>query len=244
MLAHKIILITGANRGIGLGLVKQSLAAGAQVIAGCRNPTAATALHTLQHDYSNTLVITQLDVTSDTDITTAYDTTTSNYPRLDAIINNVGVYSTPTLMKETRDNINSVINVNATSAIMVTQTFAPLLKPTPGTRPTVLNITSGVGSFKGATHPFAGAYRLSKTAMNMATRLLSFELGPKGVTLVAVNPGWVDTDMGSAVSKAPLSVEKSSEGILEILKKCLEDVHDTNKWNGNYFHYNGEPREF
>ncbi len=227
------ILITGANRGIGLALVEQYLAAGSsRVYATCREPDAAAALHALADANPENLRILQLDVDDEASIQRAVSLVSAEIGGLDALINNAGVSGGDDSRNIGQLNsaaVAAVITTNAVAPLIVTQAFRSLLKR--ADNPRVVMISSGLGSLARADGG-AYAYRMSKAAMNMAARVLAFDDAMAGITTVTVAPGWVRTDMGG--TSASLAPEESASALLALIQRL--DASD----NGRFYRYDGD----
>lgn len=226
------ILITGANRGIGLALVEQYLAAGGyRIFASCRNPDAAAALNAMAEANPETLRILQLDVDDEASIKRAMDAISVDSDSLDALINNAGVSGgddTRTLGQLDSAAVAAVISTNAVAPLIVTQACRDLLKRSDN--PRVVMISSGLGSLA-RVDGNAYAYRMSKAAMNMAARVLAFDDAMAGITTVTLAPGWVRTDMGGP--SANLAPEESASALLALIEKL--GATD----NGRFYRYDG-----
>jgi len=225
------VLVTGANRGIGLALTEALLGNGYAVVAGCRNTDAATHLQQLAAAYPDSLEIVFLDVTSDETVAAAAAKIRSTRSRLDVVVNNAG------LMPETGNEsiadlplvqFRSAFETNVIGCARVIRSFLPLLRDSD--RPRILNVTSGLGSISTREDATYYAYAASKAALNMLTRSIAFELMPKGIITVAISPGWVRTDMGGY--DAPLSPPRS-------LVHAIETVGP--EMNGEFLDRNGTP---
>ncbi len=226
------ILITGANRGIGLALVEQYLAAGGyRVFASCRNPEAASALNAMAEANPETLRILQLDVDDEASIKRAVDAISVDSDSLDALINNAGVSGgddTRNLGQLDSAAVAAVITTNAVAPLIVTQACRDLLKRSDN--PRVVMISSGLGSLA-RVDGNAYAYRMSKAAMNMAARVLAFDEAMAGIRTVTLAPGWVRTDMGGP--SANLAPEESASALLALIEKL--GATD----NGRFYRYDG-----
>ncbi len=226
------ILITGANRGIGLALVEQYLAEGNyRVYATCRDPDSAATLNTLANANAGSLRILQMDVDDETSIKRAVDTVSADTDSLDALINNAGVSGggdTRNLGQLDSAAVAAVITTNAVAPLIVTQACRDLLKRSDN--PRVVMISSGLGSLA-RVDGSAYAYRMSKAAMNMAARVLAFDEAMAGITTVTLAPGWVRTDMGGP--SANLAPEESASALLALIEKL--GATD----NGRFYRYDG-----
>lgn len=222
--------ITGANRGIGLGLVHHCLKRGDRLFAACRSPEKALELNRLQEEHHNRLHVFPLDVTSQTSIDSAVAVVEGFSDGLDVLYNNAGVGGgTAALGKITERDLVDTFRVNSVAPLRVTQALLPLLYR--GNRPVIANITSRMGSIADNGSGGDYAYRASKAALNMINKSLAVDLASKGIITVVIHPGWVQTDMGGR--RAHLTVDESVEGILNVVDGL--DAGDSGRflaWNG------------
>ena len=225
------ILITGANRGIGLALTRQLLQDDARVFATCRAPERADDLNALAQHHPERLTILQLDVNDEASIESAVASVAAKTDALDLLINNAGIGGDDSgriLGQLTAAEVSHVITTNAVGPLILTQACRDLL--TTGDNPRVVMISSGLGSLQ-RTSGTSYAYRMSKAAMNMAARVLAFDSAMTGITTVTMNPGWVQTDMGGP--SAALTPEESGSALRTLIKRL------TPADNGKFFQYDG-----
>jgi NAD(P)-dependent dehydrogenase (short-subunit alcohol dehydrogenase family) len=202
------ILITGANRGIGLEFVRQYAKDGATLIACCRDPSKAAELNKIAGASSGKIRVIALDVAS----TSSIDALARDLKgtALDIVINNAGI-SGP--RQQGADAIDpegwlETFRVNAVAPVLVAQALRENLKK--GHDKKLVAITS----FMGSTANHGGgmyAYRSSKAALNNAMRGLSREWSSDGIAIAILHPGWVRTDMGG--KGAPVAPEDSVAGL-------------------------------
>jgi len=210
------ILITGANRGIGLALTRELLGLGHTVVAACRNPGAAQELKDMEAVNRDAIRIVHLDLTSDGSVRDAVEATAACIPRLDVLVNNAAVFP-----EEGNESIEAIdlahfgaaFDTNVTGTIRVTRAFLPLLEKSKA--PRIVNISSGAGSVSDKEDFGYYAYSASKAALNMVTRAMAAELKPRRICVVALSPGWVKTEMGGP--NAPLTPEESAHSIAATL---------------------------
>lgn len=204
----RTVLITGANRGIGLEFAKQYHAAGWNVIATAREPKGADDLRGIDKD----LDIVRLDVT-DPDSVAALIATLKDQP-IDLLINNAGLGGGVSALADVKaDEYERVLQVNAIGPMRVTQALLPNLKA--GKGKTVVSISSGLGSIANNTGGGFYGYRESKAALNMFMRTIAAELKDDGFICIAMSPGWVKTDMGG--ENAQLTPEESISGMRKVI---------------------------
>lgn len=197
-------VITGANRGIGLALARQLTERGEEVIATARNPVEATELVALGGR------VVPLDVQSD-DSVQAFAQALGNEP-IDVLINNAGMAIRDGLGSLDFEGMTSVLDTNAVGPLRVLQAVLPQVKARGGK---VVNVSSRMGSIGENDSGGMYAYRMSKAALNMAVSVCANDLKDTGVTVVAIHPGWVKTDMGG--SNAQLEVDDAAACILKTI---------------------------
>ncbi len=223
------VVITGSNRGIGLGLTRAYLHRGDQVFACCRNPETATELNALQQEFT-TLHVIPLEVTSPASIDLAAAVVKGFTGGIDILINNAGVGGgTEHIGALTEEDLVNIFRVNSVAPILITQAFMALLES--GKNARIVHISSKMGSIADNGSGGYYGYRASKAALNMLNSCLSIDLGKKIISIV-INPGWVRTDMGG--QGATLDVETSTEGIVNVVD------HLAPKDSGRFLEWNGD----
>ena len=188
------ILITGANRGLGLEFAKQYAEAGYRVFAAVREPGKASALQALakRHD---ALRIHELAVTDPSSVR-ALAGALADEP-IDILLNNAGWYG-PKRQSAGQvdfDGFLETLRINTIAPLQLVEAFLPHVAN--GERKLLVAITSGMGSIADSSGGFY-AYRASKAALNMTFHNLALDLKAQGIISVVCNPGWVKTDMGGA----------------------------------------------
>ena len=208
-------LVTGANRGLGLEFVRQLLARGDRVVATCRHPGKATALNTLAGEHPGRLHVLPLDVADPRAIAELQRELlllADDGDRLDLLVNGAGVlHSGERFGSVSAVNLDDSFRTNAMGPFLLTQALATRLAD--GAR--VANITSQLGSIANTTRFGTPSYDISKAAQNMATALLAAALRERGIVVIALHPGWVQTDMGGA--GATVTPEQSVTGLLRVI---------------------------
>jgi NAD(P)-dependent dehydrogenase (short-subunit alcohol dehydrogenase family) len=206
--------ISGTNRGIGLELVRQLLARGDRVVAGCRHPGRALKLTELTAAYPGHLHIVPLDLDKERSIAEFAREAAMITDSIDVLINGAGVLVSGERFGElTTKTFADTFHTNVIGPLLLTQALAPALAR--GRRSRVINISSEIGSLADTNGFHTPSYAVSKAALNMITRLLAAELRPHDVTVISLHPGWVRTDMGGA--SAPLGVAESVAGMLRVI---------------------------
>lgn len=232
------VLITGAGRGLGLGLTRAYLERGDRVLAGYRSLDHAPGLGEAMERYGEQVVPVPLEVTSEESIRGALARAHEVTDSLDVLINNAGmgqeewadwtadgrrVFDAPKALE--------VLAVNAVGPLIVAQTFSAMLIA--GRDPRIVNVSSDMGSLTLRAQTHSETYAASKAALNMYTRTLAWDLRQEGVIVVTVHPGWVASDMGGPNATLPLE-EASGYMITLTDRLTLED-------SGKYFRYDGSP---
>jgi NAD(P)-dependent dehydrogenase (short-subunit alcohol dehydrogenase family) len=217
-----VVLVTGANRGLGLEFARQYKEAGWQVIGTARKPDAATELQGLD------VTVVQLDVTDANSI--ARMAMDLDGQPIDLLINNAGVLSMQDTLPQT--DIEAVVwalNVNTLGPMRVSQALLPNLSK--GKGKTIVSISSGLGSIERNGGGRFYGYRESKAALNMFTRSLAAELRDEGFIVIVMDPGWVQTDMGGP--NATLTPEQSIRGVRAVIDGlAAEDTGTFRKHDG------------
>ena len=202
----KTAFITGGNRGIGYAIAKGLLKADFQVIIGSRAlKKGKEAVEKLNSPLVSTV---QIDIAEDDSINNAFNELNGKIDRLDVLINNAGIYPDNgfNILTIDRDLLTKTLNVNTFGAIKTTQILLPLLEKADQAR--VINYSSGYGQLAGLSASVP-SYCLSKLALNGATIMLADALASKNITVNAVDPGWVSSDMGG--ENAPRTTEQGAD---------------------------------
>jgi NAD(P)-dependent dehydrogenase (short-subunit alcohol dehydrogenase family) len=219
---HGTVLITGANRGLGLEFSRQYAADGWHVIACCRDPKDAPELKKLKTE------VHALDVTSQDSIDQLAKTLKGK--PIDVLVNNAGTHGDRRPFGET--DVALWKQIFAVNTIAPYQVLAALLDNlVAGAQKKVVNISSKVGSIGDGPSGGSYAYRSSKTALNMVMMNAAHELRNHGITILLIHPGWVQTDMGGP--SAPVTIEQSITGVRRIIDKA------TPAETGHFYDYTG-----
>ncbi|MET0904512.1 MAG: SDR family oxidoreductase [Tardiphaga sp.] len=199
---HRVALVTGANKGIGLEIARQLAEAGLTVLIGARDPEKGQKAANDLAASGLRAEFVQLDVTDETSIAAAAEQIATNHDRLDILVNNAGIADLADGPPSTASltAVRRIIETNFIGQLAVTQAMLPLLRKSPSGR--IVNLSSPLGSMAIAhdpTSPFH-AYRLigyntSKAALNMLTLQLAGELEGSSIAVNAVVPGFVQTDL-------------------------------------------------
>jgi NAD(P)-dependent dehydrogenase (short-subunit alcohol dehydrogenase family) len=226
------VLITGANRGLGLEFARQYLVDGWLVYATCRDPSSASELQKLAPGSGGKLKILAMDVTDLESVRKA--AADLDGEPIDLLLNNAGVGGPrgQTLGNIDYDAWAKVLDANTLGPLRVAEAFVEHVARSQ--RKLIVTLTSGMGSIGDNTSGGAFAYRSSKAAVNMVMRSLAVDLAPVGITCLVINPGWVRTDMGG-----PHGTQSPAENIAKLrrLIDSLEPAH-----SGKFINHDG--REF
>jgi len=226
------VLITGANRGLGLALTKEYLARGATVLAGARTPEKASVLHELRARHCETLEIVPLDVADANSVAQAARLVAARSDRIDVLVNNAayGGVKDGTLEELDIAATLGLFDINVMGPLRVTQAMLPLLQKADDAK--VAMISSGLGAITPVQSCDSLAYGSSKAALNHLARSLAFDLKRYGILVTAINPGWMRTDMGGP--KAPLLPEQSAAGIAKVIESLTPaDSSQWFNWDGH-----------
>ena len=227
----KHCLVTGANRGIGLEFVRQLLTRGDRVIATCRHPGKATALNTLTGEYPGHLHVLPLDVASEKSRAELVHELPLVAGRVDLLINNAGVlHSGERFGQLSAAHLDDSFRTNASGPLLLTEALAPALSD----GATVANLSSTLGSIANTGRFGTPSYNISKAAQNMATVLLAHALRDRGIRVVALHPGWVQTEMGG--DGAQIEATASVAGLLRVIDGLTLDD------SGRFLDWQGQPQ--
>ncbi|MEP2776393.1 MAG: SDR family oxidoreductase [Luteolibacter sp.] len=222
------VLITGANRGLGLEFAKQYSEGGYTVIGTARTPEEATELKATGAE------IMKLDVTSEEDISVLAATLKGR--KLDILINNAGYFG-PTLSvgkgnakidNITREEMIDCFTVNTMGPIFISQALLPNLKLSKA--PKIINISTRSSQLS-TPRAKAWGYGVSKAGLNMVTNNLHGELSKKGFIVISLAPGHNQTDMGT--ERAELKPEDSIAKMIPLIEKL------TKQQSGRFWYYDG-----
>ncbi len=205
------VLVTGANRGIGLEFVRQYGADGWRVAACCRHPSRAGDLRAVDGNVSShPLDIGDFDAIDELARTLRDET-------IDVLVNNAGVYGAgpQSLTALDYDDWAEVFRIDCMAQIRMARAF--LDQVARSDRKVIVAITSKMGSIDDNSSGGAYVYRTAKAALNMAYRSLAIDLAPRGIIAALIHPGWVKTDMGGG--GAPIPVQDSVAGMRRLIER-------------------------
>jgi len=217
-----LVLITGANRGLGLEFARQYAGDGWEVIGCCRHPKAAGALSQVATTTVKLDVIDARDVTA---LSKRFAATT-----IDVLVCNAGVAGTraPVLTATTQADFDGVMRTNVLGPMWLTAALAGRVAA--GGK--IAYLSSRMGSIAAMANSGSALYRASKAALNAIVRAAALELAPRGVIAIALHPGWVKTDLGG--SGADIDAPTSVAGMRSVLERA--GVRES----GRFFDYTGK----
>jgi len=218
------VLITGANRGLGLEYASQFAERGYTVIGTARKPAEAEEL-TVVADR-----VEQLDVADPASVAALAKRLEG--VSIDILINNAGIFERQDVSIDTVDfeMMERTFAVNTLGPLRVTRALLPNLRA--GHRKLIVSMSSQLGSIENSNGRWY-AYRASKSALNQFNKIWSVELGPDGFTCVVVHPGWVRTDMGGP--NATYGTEESVAGLVGVIEGLSQED------NGRFYDFQGKP---
>jgi NAD(P)-dependent dehydrogenase (short-subunit alcohol dehydrogenase family) len=208
------ILVTGANKGIGLEICRQLARPGHHVILSARSAERGEkAVEDLAKEGLKVEFLL-LDTSDEASIPRAVHELKQRIKALHVLINNAAILDTwqGTILDAKAADLRNTFVTNTLGPILLTQALLPLLEAGKPSR--VINVSSQLGSVQNMTDGWAG-YGISKAALNAATRKLAPALAPRGISVNAASPGWVRTDMGG--ESAHLPVEKGAQNIIRLV---------------------------
>lgn len=225
------VLISGANRGLGLALTAHFAKAGWKVLAGCREPEQAQALTALKTDGSKdgNIEIFKLDVTDAGDVS-ALVRRLGGQP-LDVLINNAGILDAnrTDLGAIDYDEWAQIFAINSMAPVRMSLALKEHLAR--AATPRIVTVSSEMGSLN---QDLEGAicYRTSKAAVNKAMQVLATNFASDGIIVVPIHPGWVRTDMGGP--QAAISPEQSAKGIFALTTSLTQEM------SGRFWTWDGQ----
>ncbi len=226
MMAHQV-LITGANRGLGLEFTKQYAADGWNVLACCRHSQSAVQLQVLAQTKPN-IKIVSLDVADFAQIDAL--ALQLKDVSIDLLINNAGVYPSSSFGNVDYNEWAQGFKINSMAPLKMAEAFVQQI--TRSQLKKIATITSKMGSIDDNTSGESYSYRSSKCAVNMVMKSLSIDLKPYGISTITLHPGWVQTDMGGP--NGLINAQTSVTG----LRKQIAELNLGN--SGKFMAYDGK----
>jgi NAD(P)-dependent dehydrogenase (short-subunit alcohol dehydrogenase family) len=244
-----IAFITGANKGIGLATARRLGQTGATVILGSRSSEKGRQAANLLRDEGIDAELVVIDVTDPASVSSAAATVREKHGRLDVLVNNAGILPEATRADERTGPVDlrmfqTTFATNVFGVVSVTEAFLPLLRQAEAGR--IVNVSSTMGSLADQSDPASGyygmvlpAYQASKAALNSITIGVAKSLAGSTVTVNAICPGWVQTDLGGDHNRvaAPTTAEDASRIVAQ-----LALVEGADAPNGGFFDLAGPVR--
>ncbi|XP_051995998.1 C-factor-like [Xyrauchen texanus] len=246
------VLITGANRGLGLEMVKQLLEVNCpkrKIFAGCRDPNGSKCaeLKELAKQHPSIITIVNLDVNDPCSIKESAKTLGSllGESGLNLLVNNAAVLSPGTILSTPDEDMHKAFNTNIMGPLRVIKEYLPYLRTAAKAcgesgmscdKAAIVNISAVLGSMTSLPSWYsqfpAFSYNVSKAGLNMITVCAGLEFKTDEILCIAIHPGWVSTDMGG--EKAPMDSRESVERVLHVLSSLTETHH------GGFLDYSGK----
>lgn len=205
------VLITGANRGLGLEFVRQYSNKGWTILAACRSPETATELKEMS-EHKGSIELIQLDVTNESDINQLGEALKGR--PIDHLMLNAGVLGDDcaTLGQMTQASWLQVLSVNTVAPALLIQALSDNVAASE--HKTIVGISTRVASLTDNSSGNMYSYRASKVALNQILVSAAKNLEAQGVKTLAIHPGWIQTDMGG--DNATFTAEESALGIISV----------------------------
>lgn len=208
-LANKVVVVTGASKGIGAGIAKQMAASGAKVVVNyASSKESADEVVTDIINVGGNAIAVQGDMSKQSDVKRLFEETINFFGGLDVLVNNAGVYGFSLLESFTEDSYRRIFDLNVLGVLLTSQEAVKLFGEDGGS---IINISSFAGT---RPEPYSVVYAASKGAVDSITYALSQELGSKNIRVNSIRPGGVFTD-----GVAKLGISEESEAIQSIVKR-------------------------
>ena len=215
MAERRVALVSGANRGIGLEVVRQLAKLGMTAVLGSRDRKKGAAAEAKLVSEGIEAPLVALDVTDAKSVASAVAHVQARFGRIDVLVNNAGI-----ALDGSRSPVSSVLEVspevvartldaNTLGPLRLVQAVVPLMQAQGYGR--IVNVSSGLGQISAMDGSWPG-YRMSKAALNALTRIVAAEVGSPNIKVNCMSPGWVRTDMGG--QSAPRSVAEGADTIV------------------------------
>ena len=209
-IANRIVLVSGANRGIGKAIVEELLKNNVKkVYAGARS------ISSLPQFNDDRVIPIELDITNSILVKKASEKAND----IDLLINNAGVATFSSILEGPIDDVHKDMNTNFFGSLKMTRAFVPVLERNESSA--IVNIVT-IGAF--GSFPIVGGYCASKAALFSMSQATRIELAPKRISVHTVNPGPIDTDMAKEFDSDKTSPEKTAQNIITELQNDTADI--------------------
>jgi NAD(P)-dependent dehydrogenase (short-subunit alcohol dehydrogenase family) len=195
-ISQRVVVVTGANRGIGFEVCRQMALRNYQVILTSRDPSKGHEAVRKLKDAGRAVLFQSLDVTDDSSVVALGHFLEKEFGRLDVLVNNAGIYLQPEdgdILSVSMATLEQTLATNTIGALRLSQMAIPLMRKNHYGR--LVNVSSDMGQLSHLNHT-SPAYRLSKIALNVVTRMLADMTRGTDILVNSCHPGWVKTDMG------------------------------------------------
>jgi NAD(P)-dependent dehydrogenase (short-subunit alcohol dehydrogenase family) len=206
---NKIVLITGANSGIGNALAERLIAENYFVIGTSRNGK-------IENISSENLFVVELDLTNQKSIENANTIIRNKFKGIDILVNNAGIAPDLDKIKPDLESLKLTFETNVFGLVSFTETILDFVSE----NGKILNISSIMATLNEVSKIDSTAYRMSKSALNMYTKTLAARLNDKNINVNSIHPGWVQTKLST--EGAPLTTEFSANGIFKLIESEME----------------------
>lgn len=208
---NKIAIITGASKGIGLALAKKMLSNGFTVIGTCRDGKISAIEH-------KNLISVKLDLKDKSSIEEFSKFVAERFNKINILINNAGIGPDLGKSNPEYESFENTFKVNVNGTVFLTESLLPHIE----NKGKIIIISSKLGSITNVEDAYSVAYRMSKSALNMYTKILSNRL-KNSIFITAIDPGWVKTEIRiSNLKNAPLTPKESAENIYTYITSEFE----------------------
>ncbi len=206
---NKVVLITGANSGIGNALAERLIAENYFVIGTSRNGK-------IENISSENLFVVELDLTDQKSIENANSIIRNKFKGIDILVNNAGIAPDLDKIEPDLESLKLTFETNVFGLVSFTETILDFVSE----NGKILNISSIMATLNEVSKIDSTAYRMSKSALNMYTKTLAARLNDKNINVNSIHPGWVQTKLST--EGAPLTTEFSANGIFKLIESEME----------------------
>lgn len=234
-LAVRTAVVTGCDHGLGVEVAKACLLRGDRVFAICYRSRSAGEIRKIRKAYPKTLTILAADLSSEEHLKRVCGMIRRKAKALDLLVNVAGAYWRDGLDKLNQRDLHRMFAVNAFAPVLMVRHLRPLLKSARGVIVNVSSESGGIADVKN-NRPIL-AYAASKTALNMFTRKLMFELQPDRISVFAIHPGWMQTPMGRKEGSPNQPPADTARNILKLSLRAFQ-------LNGGFFNHDGSARRW
>ena len=205
MFNHQVVLVTGGGKGIGRGITDAMLDAGIRVAVVQRSPIDPYL------EAHECILPIQADLSQEDSFQSVVEETVTRFGRLDCLVNNAGVMFERSLMEMRLEEWDSMMALNLRSPMFLSQAALPYLKKSPNA--SIINIGSVEGLM---SNPLHAAYASSKAAIHGLTRALAVDLGPYGIRVNAIAPGWIRSELSDSYLQSQAQPETATQDLLKL----------------------------